>query len=159
MAGKALKGDQNDAARRYIRALMDRDFEGKQLRAAPHFGVTQGYLGEFINGRRGAGMKLLRGVAKYAGVPIEAILGDQPETPDPVRTFANERYPARAQAIALLVEHGWTQAEADAAADYAHLAGHRAEGESVIVWVDRLRAAREFMAGGDTGRAIKPREM
>lgn len=162
MATKSLEESQNDAVRAVTRAIMDRDFEGKQLRAAPVFGVSQGYLGEFLSGRRGAGMKLLRGVANYAGVSIDQLMGNTGTvegTVEVVRAFANERYPARAQAIALLVESGWSQEEADAAADSAHLAGHQAEGEPVLVWVDRLRAARMLMLAGDTGRAVVPDEV
>jgi len=76
MAGeKKLGPERQDAARAFVRAILDRDFHGNISHAAKKFGVSQSLLSEFLSGGRGAGTKLLGGVADYAGVTWDEIVG------------------------------------------------------------------------------------
>jgi len=76
MAGeKKLSQDRQDAARTFIRAIVEKDFGGNVTQAAKRFGVAQSMLSEFLAGGRGAGTKLLSGVADYAHVTWDEIVG------------------------------------------------------------------------------------
>lgn len=63
--GKALPTDRNSRFRAGVADLVGRVFGGNKTAAAKAFGVTQGFLSDFLNGRRGAGFKLIEGVKKF----------------------------------------------------------------------------------------------
>lgn len=80
-ATKSIEPDQNAAMRVMVRRLVDVRFEGNRTKAAAAFGVSQPYLYEFLETEnRGAGMKLLRGVAAYLHVGIDDVAAGR-ETP------------------------------------------------------------------------------
>lgn len=78
MRNKALGPEVNDAARSYIRDIVEKEFKGNASKASKEFRISQSMLYEFLDGSRGAGMKLLRGVAAYKGVAIDVVLGQSP---------------------------------------------------------------------------------
>jgi hypothetical protein len=72
---KALKPEQNEALRRIVRKIIDEDFEGKVSVASKKLGVSHSLIFEFLDGRRGLGMKALEGISNYTGRSIDELLG------------------------------------------------------------------------------------
>jgi hypothetical protein len=72
---KSIPSADNEAARAYAQALVEREFEGNVSAAARAIGVTSAALGDFLRGTRGAGMKMLSLIAAYAKVPLETVVG------------------------------------------------------------------------------------
>ena len=75
MRTKSLDPERNEAARAYVRDIVDRDFKGNVTAAARRWHISQPMLSEFLKGSRGAGMKLLEAVARHAGSSIDEIIG------------------------------------------------------------------------------------
>jgi hypothetical protein len=74
---KSLPPEHTDRARSFVRALIKRDFgehRNTMTAAATAFGVQQGTLSGFLKDR-GAGSVLLMGVADYANVVMDRIVG------------------------------------------------------------------------------------
>jgi predicted transcriptional regulator len=59
---KSLSAQQNELARKELRALIKRLYSS-QKEASKSFGVTQAMVSDFLAGKRGAGPKLIMGVA------------------------------------------------------------------------------------------------
>lgn len=78
MQNKSLEVKANEAARAFVRAIVDGDFRGNIKSAAKAFSISYTMLYEFLHETRGAGMKLLNGVAKYRRVSIDTIVGRDP---------------------------------------------------------------------------------
>lgn len=101
-SSKSLTGAQNEHLRGVVRALVAGDFDGNASKAARAFGVTQSLVSEFLSGARGAGPKLVQGVADYTGSTIDALYG-RSGTPAAQRPMALGRHPdwpaARAGAL------------------------------------------------------------
>jgi hypothetical protein len=72
---KALGPELNDAARKFIKEVVKSDFDNNTSRAAKALHISQSMLYEFLEGKRGAGMKLLSGVAAYRGVSVDVVIG------------------------------------------------------------------------------------
>jgi len=83
MRTKSLESQRNEAARTFIKSIVDRDFAGNTSAASRKFGISQSMLSEFLAGGRGAGMKLLDAVAIYSGATVDQILGRGSEPPPP----------------------------------------------------------------------------
>lgn len=75
MTSKSLRPEQNERLRGIVRELIDRDFDGNGTAAAKAFGVAQGMISEFLSGGRGAGPKLIQGIADYTGRSIDDLYG------------------------------------------------------------------------------------
>jgi len=75
MRNKSLDPDTNAAVRSFVDGVVKEDFRGNTTAAARRFKVSQSMLYEFLGGKRGAGMKLLEGVASYTRQPLDVILG------------------------------------------------------------------------------------
>lgn len=75
MRSKSLDPELNEAAREYVKRVVDEKFGGNKRNAAAAFGISGSILGEFLGGTRGAGMKLLGGVAAYTGHSLDRIVG------------------------------------------------------------------------------------
>jgi hypothetical protein len=84
MKGKSLDPERNEAARGLAKRLVATDFEGNVNAAAKAFGVSQSMLYEFLDGKRGAGMKLLEGIATYRQCTLDEVIGRP--LPEPTRT-------------------------------------------------------------------------
>lgn len=93
---KALREEENEAVRAFVRAIIKDRFENNQSAAAKKWGVTQPTISDLLSRKRGAGMKLLSAVSTYAGVSIDQILGKAP-LPDLVVEL-QDRYPNRVEA-------------------------------------------------------------
>lgn len=76
MHGKQYSEAQNALVREIVREIIAREFEGKKAPAAEAFGVTAASLGDFVNGKKGIGNKLLAGVAKHTGRSAASLLGE-----------------------------------------------------------------------------------
>jgi hypothetical protein len=105
---KALPKIQNDAARRFIEAVIKKDFADNLTKAADAFGVAQSTISDFLAGNRGAGMKLLSGVSAHTKQPIEVILGGA-QRPERVVDYG-DRYQNRNAAIVWARADGLSEA-------------------------------------------------
>lgn len=81
---KALTGESNDAARRFVRRIFEEEFDSNYTKAADAIGISYTMLYDFLTEKKGAGMKLLDAVVAYEkekGRPasLEVVLGR--ETP------------------------------------------------------------------------------
>lgn len=101
-SSKSLTAAQNEYLRGVVRRLVAGDFDGNASKAARAFGVTQSLVSEFLGGGRGAGPKLVQGVADYTGQTIDALYG-RAGTPAAQRPMTIGRHPdwpaARAGAL------------------------------------------------------------
>ena len=81
---KALSDPRNDALREAVRRVIEQHFgkppRGAQGRAAKAFGVSGGYLSDFLSSNRGAGPELLHGVARYRPLDVLRALEIDPKT-------------------------------------------------------------------------------
>lgn len=75
MNSKSLRDEQNERLRGIVRELVAKDFQGHATNAAKAFGVTQSLVSEFLGGGRGAGPKLVNGIASYTGRSIDDLYG------------------------------------------------------------------------------------
>lgn len=75
MKNKSLREDQNKRLRAIVRELVDGEFAGSATAAARAFGVAQSMVSEFLAGGRGAGPKLINGIAEYTGRSIDDLYG------------------------------------------------------------------------------------
>jgi hypothetical protein len=78
---KALEPEQNEALRALARKIIDDQFKGKVsvAAAAKPNKISHSLLFEFLDGRRGAGMKLLNWLSARTGRGLDDLLG-RPET-------------------------------------------------------------------------------
>lgn len=74
-SGKSLRDDQNDRVREIVRELVAKEFAGNATAAARAFGVRQSLVSEFLSGARGAGPKLINGIAEHTGRSIDDLYG------------------------------------------------------------------------------------
>lgn len=100
MPSRAFGKDRNDALRARVRAIMTADFGGNLTATAKALGLSPAALHDFLGETRGAGMKLLDGLAKYSGLSVDALISGAP-TP----ALAAPRWGDLP---------GWAQARADA---------------------------------------------
>lgn len=159
---KSMEPDQNAAMRALVRRLVEERFEGNRTKAAMAFGVSQPYLYEFLETEnRGAGMKLLRGVAAYLHVGIDDVVAgrEKPVAPEPRAVVYDDQYPARADAVVAaralktISEEAITQVQSIC---YKH------EGASLITaeeWLDKMRAAQRDLDRGLVAPRMAPGEV
>lgn len=79
MRNKSLEPVRNAAARALVKNLVENDFAGNVSAAAKRLSISQSLLYEFLDGKRGAGMKLLDAVSAYTHQPIDVIIGRKPQ--------------------------------------------------------------------------------
>lgn len=72
---KGLSPERAEAAREYIRALVDRDFGGVAWGFAKQIEVSQSAISDFLAGRAGIGLNVLEKVADYACTTIDEVVG------------------------------------------------------------------------------------
>lgn len=75
MTTKSLRPEQNERLREIVRDLIAKDFKGNATSAAKAIGVAQGLMSEFLSGGRGAGPKLIQGIADVTGRSIDDLYG------------------------------------------------------------------------------------
>lgn len=73
--GKSLRDDQNERVRAIVRELVAKEFAGNATAAARALGVRQSLVSEFLSGARGAGPKLINGIAEHTGRSIDDLYG------------------------------------------------------------------------------------
>ncbi len=79
---KSLDDERNEAVRAVVSAHVKERFDGNQTDAARAYGVKQPTLNDFLNRRSGAGVALLVGFARAAGVSLDSMLGLAPASGD-----------------------------------------------------------------------------
>jgi transcriptional regulator with XRE-family HTH domain len=143
---KALDPEQNEGVRRFTQRLVDLGYDGNVSAAAEALGVSQSLLYEFLKGTRGAGMKLLEGLADVTGASLDEVMGRPPPRPKPILRLirgelANDngdRYANRAKAAEAAQLIGLSgQAIAEVCADVLQ----SDEDPPVEWWLDQMRAA------------------
>jgi hypothetical protein len=78
---KALSSERADAARRFIRAIVDRDFGGVVWAFTKELDVAQASISDFLNEKAGIGINVIEKIADYeteqrgAHVTIDEVLG------------------------------------------------------------------------------------
>lgn len=138
---KSFTDEQNAAVRAFVVGVLADRFGNNQSRAARAIGVQQGSLNEFLNGRRGAGMKLIVGVSKAVGVPVSAVLGES--VADAEAAEVSDQFPARAEAI-----RAWKKPMEQAVESVASMRFKGAEELTVEGWLNYLdTAAKSFRSG------------
>lgn len=93
MTTRSLSDERNARAREFLRELIDREFEGNISAASRALGITYSALHEVLNGRRGAGMKVLDALKAHTGKSIESILGEAPVEDGTVRHIRASDHP------------------------------------------------------------------
>ncbi len=71
---KALQPDQNERLREVLRKIVA-EHDGVVSRAAKTIGVSHSLIFEVLDGRRGAGTKLLQALSDYTGRSTDDLLG------------------------------------------------------------------------------------
>lgn len=82
MSGKSLNRQTNELGRKLLKKLIDDEFGGNQSRAAKAFDYKQGSLSDFLSGKRGAGPKLIQGVARISPEISQILTGTAVTEPD-----------------------------------------------------------------------------
>lgn len=86
---KSLANGENDFLRGLVRKVLDST--ATQTEAAKQLGVSQSYLNEFLGGTRGAGPKLLKGLAKLHPKLSARLLGLSDTDDRPARSAPDPR--------------------------------------------------------------------
>ena len=106
-----LTQTQNERVRSEAKELLRRDWHGSMTGLANHLGLSQSQISQFLGGKTGAGMKLLKALSFRTGKPIDVILGKQApdleervsELEDEIRNLQKEK-DALTQALRAFVE-------------------------------------------------------
>jgi transcriptional regulator with XRE-family HTH domain len=72
-----LTKEQNDRVRQELRRQMVESKYKTRFGFAHVLKVSPGQVSQFLNGKTGAGMKLLAAMSRWSGKPIDEILGKQ----------------------------------------------------------------------------------
>lgn len=94
--GKSLDPDMQAAAVRMLREFIES--VGGQATAAKQLGISQGYLSEVLNGNRGGGQKLLKGLARFRPDIVALFMGTTPPEATTTHYDSEEAWRARARA-------------------------------------------------------------
>lgn len=129
MSNKTLEEKANELARRRVKKLIDELFQGNQGRAARAFRIQQGSLSDFLAGKRGAGSRLIKGIASVSPEDALAILGLGAGTEEPDR-----------RAVEAHVMLGVSRGDAVRARDYLRSTSKSGELRSERDWFDALDA-------------------
>lgn len=100
---RALPPAQNERVRGILRELVRVEFAGAVKKTADALGVTHATVSDVLSGKRGAGQKLLAGIAAHTGRSLDDLVGHV-VVYDPAATRTGSR---------LGLHPGWTQAEAE----------------------------------------------
>jgi transcriptional regulator with XRE-family HTH domain len=73
--GKALDRSRNEELRKFLRQWIADNCDGNDTKAAERFGVSQPLVSGFLAGGKGAGPKLLEGIADATGRTVDELLG------------------------------------------------------------------------------------
>ena len=133
--GKSLTQQQNKRARAMLTELIQSRFSGHKTKAARAFGVSQACVSDFLNGRRGAGNKLVGGVAKIDPATAAAMIN--------VDVGAEALPVGSSGAIAMLMQDGL---DADAATRLAIAAAALSVGTADAATLYRVASAMGAVA-------------
>jgi transcriptional regulator with XRE-family HTH domain len=75
---KALDIQQNDRAVAKLRHALATQFDGNISAPAKAIGVSGPAISDVLNSKRGAGMKVLRGLARVTGVSVDELVTGRP---------------------------------------------------------------------------------
>lgn len=110
---KGLSPEENAELRQRLRGLIATQFEGVEANAAPALEISQPYLNQFLNGDKGAGVKMVRAIERlekkaapktgprWAELPVREYR-PAPRTTDPI----SEDWAMRWRALQELIKHG-----------------------------------------------------
>lgn len=135
---KALREGENEAVRAFVRDIINQRFNGNQSAAAKAWGVTQPSISDLLSKKRGAGMKLLSAVSRFAGVSIEQLVGRVPVTTIELQ----DRYPNRAEAAKFARAAGVEEEAVQVVLSYALKSD---DDPSPMWWLDQIRAEASRM--------------
>lgn len=105
--GKSIGQQGNERIRELVRAVVAAH-QGKEVAAAKALGVSQSYISEFLASKRGAGTKLLRGLARLKPESASMLLGARDDAPPVATEPAGE---AVRVASSILRKRGWSDEE------------------------------------------------
>lgn len=77
---KAYPDDTNAALRLLARRVIAERFGGTQARLAESFDVSEAFISDFLNEKRGAGLETLLGLARFHPLELLGIMGIDPST-------------------------------------------------------------------------------
>lgn len=147
---KSLPVEQNEAARKFVRQIVNERFGGNTLQAAMKLGVSQSLVYEFLKGTRGAGMTLLGAVSAFTGEPIETITGQN--NPDTEALERDPSFPLRAEAAREARRLGVSEAAIRAV---LRDGGRSGQDLPIKVWLGEMQHREEFLARLNLPRAEK----
>lgn len=98
---KAFDDETNKSLRAVARKLRAGQFKEKQVALAVELGVTPSFLSDFLNARKGAGLDMLRGLARFAPLEVLAILRVDPGV---IVTLVEGRHEELEAGLALMPE-------------------------------------------------------
>jgi predicted transcriptional regulator len=75
---KAFDDEINERLRDLAREMVRTRFDGNQSQLAEYLGVSGGFVSDFLNKKRGAGLETLSGLGRFAPLELLDILGIQP---------------------------------------------------------------------------------
>lgn len=112
---KSFKPPENLHARAFLTQFIQSRYKGNISEAARALRLSQPYLSSFLNGRVGAGMKLLRVLSAASKAPIDEIIGVRRS--DRVEETYATRFTPRERAAHTLVRYGVPLADVKAATE------------------------------------------
>jgi hypothetical protein len=137
---KALREEENEAVRAFVRNIIRDRFDGNQSAAAKKWGVTQPMISDLLSRKRGAGMKLLSAVSTYSGISIDQILGKAP-LPELIVEL-QDRYPNRVEAARFARASGVEEEAVQVVLSYELKSD---DDPSPMWWLDQMRAEASRM--------------
>jgi len=137
---KALREEENEAVRAFVRNIIRDRFDGNQSAAAKKWGVTQPMISDLLSRKRGAGMKLLSAVSTYSGISIDQILGKAP-LPELIVEL-QDRYPNRVEAAKFARASGVEEEAVQVVLSYELKSD---DDPSPMWWLDQIRAEASRM--------------
>lgn len=75
---KAFDDETNERLRAIARKRLVERYKDKQAPLAAELSVTGSFLSDFLSGNKGAGLDMLRGLARFAPLEVLTILGVEP---------------------------------------------------------------------------------
>ena len=132
---KSLPPVQQEAVKAAIREIVQRDFGGKVQPFAKAIGVSQGFVSDVLNDKRGPGISLLTALSRFAGKSIEELTGGASAEPPPHPTLR-----------AALERGGWPTWAAEAARSRQNLSGAPLTEEQWRDWLTGLLAVDAMSA-------------
>lgn len=78
LMAKTFGDDVNEQLRKLARSVLENHYDGNQSSLAGAMGVTPSFISEFLSGKRGAGLDLLRGLGKFRPLELLQIMQVDP---------------------------------------------------------------------------------